>query len=252
MRSMALFCMLLLIGCASKRTEIFNGYVEGEFRLLSSLESGLLSEIKVSKGDFVKKGTVLANIEGTGAKLSIDEIKASYSLAKAEFERSKVLVKDGIISKAAAQKIAADLEKAQAEYNKALWLLNEHAIKAPEDGYIQAVLQYTGELATPQNPVIYFLPKDGVKVRFFVPENRLIDVKLGRKVNIFVDGASSAIGGIICFISNRSEFTPPIIYSNASREKLVFLVEATINNLSDDLVLKPGQPVDIQLEAYNE
>lgn len=249
---MVLFCTLFLVGCASKKADMFNGYVEGEFRLLSSLESGLLSEIKVSKGDFVKKGTVLANIERTGAQLSIDEAKASYNLARAEFERSKVLAKDGIISKATAQKIAADLEKAQAEYNKARWLLNEHTIKAPEDGYIQAILQYDGELATPQNPVIYFLPKAGIKVRFFVPEGQLINIKLGQKVDILVDGSSCALGGVICFISNQPEFTPPIIYSNASREKLVFLVEATVDNSSNDLPLKPGQPVNVQLRPYNE
>ncbi|MFZ3081386.1 MAG: hypothetical protein WA157_01690, partial [Rhodoferax ferrireducens] len=46
------------------------------------------------------------------------------------------------------------------------------------------------------------------------------------------------------FISNRAEYTPPVIYSNAQRAKLVFMVEAR-PSAADGARLKPGQPVDV-------
>ena len=43
-------------------------------------------------------------------------------------------------------------------------------------------------------------------------------------------------------IASEAEFTPPVIYSAGSREKLVFLVEARLENGAQ---LRPGLPVDI-------
>lgn len=252
MRLLFFISVLMIVGCKSTTNDTFNGYVEGEFRLLSSLEAGVISEIKVSKGVLVKKDTVLAVMEVTGAKLSIEQAEASYSLAKSEFERSKILVKEGVISKAAAEKIAAEFEKAEAEYDQAKWHLNKHTIKAPADGYIQEILRCEGELATAQNPVIYFLPKTNIKIRFFVPQHQLANIKLGQKVIVKVDGQLKPIGASVRFISNQVEFTPPIIYSNASRDKLVFMIEATVDSQENDLPLKPGQPADVQLSFVNE
>jgi HlyD family secretion protein len=252
MRLLFLIGALMLVGCNSKKSDVYTGYVEGEFRLLSSLESGVISEIKVSKGGFVTKDTALAVMEITGAKLSIEQAEASYSLAKSEFERSRILAKDGVISKAAAEKIAAEFETAEAAYDQAKWHLSRHTIKAPTDGYIQEILRYEGELATSQNPVIYFLPKSNIKIRFFVPQDQLVNIKLGGKVVVKVDGQPKPVSATIKFISNQAEFTPPIIYSNASRDKLVFMIEAAVDDQSNDLLLKPGQPADVQLSSVNE
>ena len=162
------------------------------------------------------------------------------------------MAKDGVISKAAAEKIAADFEQAEAAYDQAKWRLNKHTIKAPTDGYIQEILRYEGELATSQNPVIYFLPKSNIKIRFFVPQDQLANIKLGGKVMVKVDGQSKPMAAAIKFISNQPEFTPPIIYSNVSRDKLVFMIEAVVDDPSNDLPLKPGQPADVQLSPVNE
>ena len=43
-------------------------------------------------------------------------------------------------------------------------------------------------------------------------------------------------------MSRRPEFTPPVIYSRDSRDRLVFLVEAAPENPRS---LNPGLPVDV-------
>ena len=55
---------------------------------------------------------------------------------------------------------------------------------------------------------------------------------------------SAAISATISFIATAAEFTPPVIYSAESRDKLVFLIEAT---LPPNTSLNPGLPVDITL-----
>jgi HlyD family secretion protein len=50
----------------------------------------------------------------------------------------------------------------------------------------------------------------------------------------------------ISFISDRAEFTPPVLYSKENRAKLVYLVEA---RPAPEVAAKlnPGQPVDVTL-----
>lgn len=247
-----LILVLTLEGCTSKKNNIISGYIEGEFRLLSSIESGVVVKTHVSRGDFVNKDALLSEIEFTGAKLSIERAEAVFELAKADFNRAKVLYRDGVLPKSSFEKIAATFEAADADYQQARWHLNRHSIKAPEDGFIQSILRNTGELATPQNPVIYFLPQRGVKARFFVNQPDLGKIKIGQRIIITVDELVKPFNGVIKFISNEAEFNPPIIYSNQSRSKLVFMVEAEIDFGSSQRLLKPGQPVEIEIKYEDE
>ena len=47
----------------------------------------------------------------------------------------------------------------------------------------------------------------------------------------------------ITWISPRPEFTPPILYSQGSRDRLVFMIEAAPENPRS---LQPGLPVDVE------
>jgi HlyD family secretion protein len=50
----------------------------------------------------------------------------------------------------------------------------------------------------------------------------------------------------VSFVSDQAEYTPPVIYSNESRAKLVFMVEAKPDEKTAPQ-LKPGQPVDVRI-----
>jgi HlyD family secretion protein len=79
-----------------------------------------------------------------------------------------------------------------------------------------------------------------------VPQNRLAQLAPGTRVNVSCDGCPADLTATVSFVAPQAEFTPPVIYSNESRDKLVFLVEA----LPDDAtrqVLKAGQPLDVRL-----
>jgi len=52
----------------------------------------------------------------------------------------------------------------------------------------------------------------------------------------------------VSFIAAQAEFTPPVIYSNDTRSKLVFMVEARPSPQAA-AGLHPGQPVVVSLQA---
>ena len=99
----------------------------------------------------------------------------------------------------------------------------------------------------PGNPVVVLLPPENLKVRFFVPQEILPEIKTGETVNVSFDGAAHLYSATISYISTQVEFTPPVIYNRANRAKLVFMIEAKFSP-ADAPELRPGQPVDVKLK----
>ena len=97
------------------------------------------------------------------------------------------------------------------------------------------------------SPVVRMLPPANVKVRFFVPQAVVGSLASGRPVAIQCDGCGAEIPAAISYISNEAEFTPPVIYSNETRSKLVFMVEARPSP-DNATRLHPGQPVSVTLK----
>jgi HlyD family secretion protein len=94
---------------------------------------------------------------------------------------------------------------------------------------------------------VSLLPPENIKIRFFVPEPVLANIRVGQQVSIACDACPGDLTGTVSFISPQAEFTPPVIYSRESRAKLVFLVEAKPGKPS---VLHPGQPVEASHERH--
>jgi HlyD family secretion protein len=90
------------------------------------------------------------------------------------------------------------------------------------------------------------LPPENVKVRFFVPEPLLGGLSIGQEVVLRRDGAPAEMRAKVTYISAESEYTPPVIYSNETRSKLVFMIEARPDPAQTHN-LHPGQPVVVTL-----
>ena len=101
-----------------------------------------------------------------------------------------------------------------------------------------------GEWVAAGRPVISLLPPANIKVRAFVPEARVSTIQRGAAIQLRVDGVGEPIQGKVSFISPQAEYTPPVIYSQESRGKLVFMIEGRFEP-AVAAKLHPGQPVDV-------
>ena len=86
-----------------------------------------------------------------------------------------------------------------------------------------------------------------IKVRAFVSEKKVGTIHPGGGVRVFVDGVGAPFAGKVSFISPQAEFTPPVIYSQESRGKLVFMIEIRVDAAAA-VKLHPGQPVDVEFQ----
>ena len=140
------------------------------------------------------------------------------------------------------EQIKAQARQAQAALDSAAYQLSQRQITARVGGRIEDIYFRQGEYVPASTPVISLLPPQNVFVRFFVPEKAFAGLKMGQRVHIGCDGCAKSLTATISFIAQQEEFTPPVIFSIANREKLVFKLEARAKG---GLPLNPGQPVDV-------
>ncbi|MDD5297936.1 MAG: HlyD family efflux transporter periplasmic adaptor subunit [Rhodocyclaceae bacterium] len=140
-----------------------------------------------------------------------------------------------------------DVAAAKAALAQADWRLGQKTVASPVAGLVQDTLYVAGEWVPAGSPVVSLLPPQNIKLRFFLPEDKLGSVKTGQEVSVSCDGCGAPISARISFIATGPEYTPPVIYSKESRAKLVYLVEARPAP-NDAPRLHPGQPVDVVLK----
>ena len=141
----------------------------------------------------------------------------------------------------------AQVQAARAATEQSTWKVDQKHVAASQGGLVVDTLYREGEWVPAGSPVVRMLPPANVKVRFFVPETVAGTLKPGRALSLRCDGCESAVSAQVSYISAEPEYTPPVIYSNETRAKLVFLVEArpAVENAPK---LRPGQPVAVSLQ----
>ena len=236
-----------------------------------------LAQAKAQLDDLTKgkRPTEIASIEA-----QLERAKADLTLAENEFLRRQKLGGEDVVSKeeldqaraqrdadqAQVNQLAADLETARlggredairaaqaavasqtAALDKAKWSFDQKQQFAPTNAFVQDTLYRQGEWVAAGNPVVMLLPPANIRVRFFVPETALAQIKPGRSVEVSFDGAAKKYSATVNYISAQNEFTPPVIYNRANRAKLVYMIEAKFS-ATDAADLRPGQPVDVELK----
>jgi HlyD family secretion protein len=125
------------------------------------------------------------------------------------------------------------------------WQLQQRTVAAPVGGRVADVLAQPGETMAAGAPVVSILPPGNIFVRFFVPETALSELHRGDPVLFSCDGCRHGLTGTISFISPTAEYTPPVIYSESTRAKLVYCIEARPRP-DQAALFNPGQPMDVR------
>ncbi|WP_298916941.1 HlyD family efflux transporter periplasmic adaptor subunit [uncultured Algimonas sp.] len=136
----------------------------------------------------------------------------------------------------------AAVETALSQVDSARLVLEERQVSAQANGLVEEVFGRTGEHLNAGQPVLAIRETDGIKIRFYVPQAQLPAIDIGTIVRVAADGLNTFVQAEVTHIASEAEFTPPVIYSQETRDKLVFLVEAEPGRVDG---LRPGLPVDV-------
>jgi len=211
-----------------------------EAQLRQAQAAAVLSRKELDRQErlFLAEATSAQNVDR--ARSAFDQDRQRVAQVEAELKTARLGSRADQIAAA-----EANVRALEAALSGAEWELSQKRQAAPQAGQVFDTLYREGEWVAAGRPVVALLPPQNIKVRAFVPEQRISAVHRGDRVQVFVDGLRTPLVGTVSFISPREEYTPPVIYSRESRGKLVFMVEAVFDP-GTAAKLNPGQPVDVQ------
>jgi HlyD family secretion protein len=190
--------------------------------------------------------------KGWVSKAQLDDAVAQHDsnhavVAEAEkrINAGQLPGRSGVIEAAAASVTEAKHALDEAEKN-----LAKRQVYAPTNGSIEEVYFRPGEVVNAGQGVVALLPPGNLKARFFVSEPDRAKLHVGETVKITCDACPPDLTAKINFIARDAEFTPPVIFSEQQRKKLVFLVEARPQKDASELTA--GQPITVTLGSNEQ
>jgi HlyD family secretion protein len=263
--------LFLLAGCGDSSDKAWLGYAEGDNVFVAAPQAGWVAGLHVQRGSMVKPDDLLFRLDNTQQRANEENARAAIDVAKAGIVQAQADLDYAAKNLARQRNLVAanagtkqNLDLAQSAYSQAVarvnslraqeaqaragltgsgYQLSEREVRSRVTGRVEDVYFREGEYAPASTPVLSILPPGNVFVRFFVPETEFAKVKMGDHVMIHCDGCGPDIEARVTFIAQQEEFTPPVIFSEGNREKLVFKLEA---RLPGGLKLNPGQPVEVR------
>ena len=248
MRILGLLTMVLsalaLAGCDNNNDYVLQGWVEAELIFVSPDEQGRFETLKVREGDRVQKGDVLFTVDDDLQKADVVVRNTAVVNAQQSFDRAKELLKAAAGTQKTYDDAEASLRQAKANLEWSQTRLARRNAYSPGEATVEQIYYRPGETVPAGRPVVALLPPANLKLRFFAPQAVLPEIKYGQTVGVSCDGCEKGLTAKVSFIARSAEFTPPVIYSQEERAKLVFLIEARPEHPEK---FRVGQPVTVTL-----
>lgn len=186
---------------------------------------GLVVEFPVKRGDYVKKGQVLAKLRTTTLEIQLKGAKADEHLARIKYQRAKELYEGKTISHQELDEFETRLIAQEAVAEGIEDDIGKCTITAPFDGRITEESTEVGQWLKKGDSVISMLQLDSVKVRVPVPEKYIQGLNVGDESNV----SFPALGGI-----TRSGHIVHIV-PQADKRARTFPVYIKIDNKDEEI-----------------
>ena len=231
--------------------DLQKGKRPSEIKEIEALLASARSDLRLSELEYNRRRKLFK--ERAIPQAELDRARTSFQGAQAQVEKYSAQLKTARLGGrpdeiAAAQALVQALT---AKRSQAQWNLDQKRQAAPTAGIVFDTFYTQGEWVPAGRPVAAILSPTNRKVRFFVHEPVLAGLRLGQAVAVSCDGCPDNLTARISYLSPQAEYTPPVIYSNQTRAKLVFMVEAA-PAAGQAESLHPGQPLHVRLLAGRE
>ena len=231
---------------------------------LSFKSAGYVTEIKqvmgadgrrrdIGPGDYVARGTVVAQIRHQDLTNQLDQATATLSAAQAQnveatkdYERAKTLYASESLTKpdfdraqAKFDSTLAAVDQAKAGVHQAQLALQDADLTAPFSGYIISRNLELGNLAAPGTSAFSIADTSAVKIGFGVPDYAVRRLRLGQQFSIHLQNDPKEYNGRVTSIA-----------ASADEKNRVFAVEVTVPN--PKALLKPGMIASLSLTGVHK
>lgn len=184
----------VVVGTAGEEAStVYSGEVRARHEATLAFRlAGKLIERSVDVGTQVKRGQVLARLDGGDSALQVSASEAQLQLAEADIKRQRELHAKGFVSQAALDAKEAALKAAAAQTGLARNQSSYTSLRAEQDGVVAATLAEVGQVVAAGQAVVRVAQQGEREVAIAIPEAQLSQVKLGMPVQVEAAGATLA------------------------------------------------------------
>jgi membrane fusion protein (multidrug efflux system) len=159
---------------------------EHEARLVAEL-GGVVLNLAVEEGQSVKKGQVLARVDGDRAALQLRQAEVALQRIAHNDARNESLYAKQLIARNAYEQNKSDLATSRAEVEMARLTLSKSSIVAPFDGVVTRRWVKLGQLLKATEPVFDIADFTALKAKLRVPERASVALRPGQSVEFSAD-----------------------------------------------------------------
>ncbi|HKU17060.1 MAG TPA: efflux RND transporter periplasmic adaptor subunit [Steroidobacteraceae bacterium] len=165
-----------------------------------------VSAIGFQEGHFVRKGDILVRLDDRELRAAVREAEAVLNESEAQFERSRPLAQQHILSDAQLEQLEATRKTNRARLDAARARLADTVIRAGFDGRTGFRRVSVGSLVTPGTVITTLDDVSIIKVEFTVPETYLFLLERGLGVNARTPGLPGrSFKGTVSTLDSRIE-----------------------------------------------
>jgi HlyD family secretion protein len=180
------------------------------------------------------------------AAADVDRARAAASSADAQVRTVQAALaelENGTRPERIAQGEAA-ARAAQAQASAQQVTLEKLNVVAPRAGRVDSLPYRLGDQAPIGAPLAILLAGDAPYARVYVPEPIRVNVKVGQKARVFIQGRDAAIAGTVRMIRSEPSFTPYYALIGEDAARLSYLAEIQLDKAAGEL--PAGLPVRVE------
>jgi HlyD family secretion protein len=212
------------------------------FISIESQSESVMSQIDVLKEQLKVQKSNLKRIkkmykEGSATKKQLDDIQGQVNVTKQQISSVKAQ-NASVLS----QSKSLDVQIKQLDDQ-----ISKSVISNPFSGTVLVKYAEQYEFVAPGKPLYQLQNMESLKLKAYVTEPQLSEIKVGMKVKVGIDSTTGekTLDGTITWISANAEFTPKIIQTKDERKNLVYAIKIDVKN---DESLKIGMPASVYFE----
>lgn len=206
-------------------------YVDRDFAGMSTADdatmlafklSGQVLSVDVGKGDFVRRGELLAQLDPRDVELRVASDRSQFERAASQYERMRRLLEHNAVSQQDVEVAEAAFVQARSNYENSRDLLTETKLRAPFDGVVERTYvdayqrvesgQTILRLVNPVSTTVEFTMSEksmsilaDTTSRYYVRFDNYPDSRFSARLDSYAKTASDASGFPVSLKLNKNE-----------------------------------------------